>query len=259
MSKKIIYYSDEINDDFAPTNGKINKNTVDKTYCYLHKNILWKTAEFIVYRIVATPLVWIYCKIFFNLKVKNRKALRKIKGGFYLYGNHTQSVADAFIPTIAAFPKKCYIITGQETVSIPGIKNLVRMLGAIPLASTVSGNKNMIDFLQSISTKKRVVAIYPEAHIWPYYNGIRNFKDTSFVYPVKFGLPAVGLTVVYRKRKLFKSLPPMITVYLSEPFFPDVKMPKKERKTALREKVYSDMVKNVSEHESYEYIRYVKN
>lgn len=38
-NKKIIYYSDELNDEFS--SAKIKPIKIDKNYNYEHKNILW--------------------------------------------------------------------------------------------------------------------------------------------------------------------------------------------------------------------------
>ena len=88
---RVYYYSDEVNDDFASTNGKIDSDTVDGSYRYSHSSVGWKIAVFIVYRIIVTPLVWLYTKIWLGVRVKNRKALRKVKGCF-VYLNHTQNI-----------------------------------------------------------------------------------------------------------------------------------------------------------------------
>ena len=96
---KIIYYSDELHDDFANTKGaKPIKVTAD--YKFLKKGPLWRLGSFILYRFIATPLVYLFCRLFYGVRIANRRALQKIKGGFFLYGKHTQHTLDAFIPTL---------------------------------------------------------------------------------------------------------------------------------------------------------------
>ena len=139
--KREYYYTDEVHDDFASSNGKIDRDTVNGEYRYSHPSVGWKIAVFFAYRLFATPLVWLYTKIWLGVRVKNRKALRSVKGCF-VYMNHTQNVADAFIPSIASFPKRAYVVTGPEAVSIKGIRILVALLGAIPLPSALSAHRN---------------------------------------------------------------------------------------------------------------------
>lgn len=95
--KKIYYYRDEVNDDFASSNGKIDRDTVNGEYKYSHHSVWWKIGVFFAYRLIATPLVWLYTKIWLGIRVENRAAMRKVKGCF-VYMNHTQNIADAFSP-----------------------------------------------------------------------------------------------------------------------------------------------------------------
>ena len=135
---KIIYYSDELHDDFANTKGaKPIKVTAD--YKFLKKGPLWRLGSFILYRFIATPLAYLFCRLFYGVRIENRRALQKIKGGFFLYGNHTQHACDAFIPTLVTFPKRAYIVTSTDAVAIPVVKILVRMLGGIPLPTERKG------------------------------------------------------------------------------------------------------------------------
>jgi len=94
--------------------------------------------------------------------------------------------------------------------------------------------------------------IYPEAHIWPYYNGIRPFPDTAFAYPVREQVPAVGVVVVYRQRKLLRFLPPCITVVVGEPVYPDASLPPRSARRALHQKVYTFMCDTVARRHSYD-------
>lgn len=218
MSRKTVYYHDPLHDDFAPTNGRIHPKQIGADFPYEHKGPLWNALAFVVYRMVMTPFLFLYCKLVFGLRIENRRALRALPGGYFLYGNHTNTLADAFIPTLLAFPRRANIITSADTVSIPGVRNIVQMLGAIPLANTIDGTRQFLAAMHRRLERGQAVMIYPEAHIWP-------FPDTSFAYPVREQLPAVAAAVVYRQRKLLRALPPRITVVVSDPFYPDPALP----------------------------------
>lgn len=256
--KKTVYYSDELKDDFSPSKDKIKTKTISSDFEYDKKNIFWKLIEFFIYRVIATPIVFCFCKIKYGMRFKNRSVLRKLKGSYFLYSNHTQTVADAFTPSLLTFPKKCKIVTSDDAVSIKGLKNLVLMLGAVPLPGSYMGTKNFLDSLQIFTSKGIPIMIYPEAHIWPYYNGVRPFTDSPFAYPVKLNLPVVGVTTVYRQRKIFKHKPPLITVIVSEPIYPDTTLSVRDSKKQLRDFVYDFMCKTVDKEKSYEHIRYIK-
>lgn len=255
---KEYFYKDERSDDFASTNGKINKDVVDGTYQYSRRSAGWRILSFIVYRIFVTPLVWAYVKLWLGITVKNRRAVGQLENGCFLYLNHTQDICDAFIPTITAFPKKTYIVTGPETVSIKGIRVLVAMLGAIPLPTTFSAAKNYEKKLSEAIEEGAAVTIFPEAHIWPYCNFIRNFSEKSFSYPYKTDAPVIAGVVVYRQRKLFKNAHPRATVYLSDPFYPDRTLSERQARLKLRDQAYGFMSRTAEEQHSFEYIRYTK-
>lgn len=253
-NKKTVYYSDELNEDFALSRDKIGSDTVDGEYKYARDGSLYRIGSFILYRLVATPVAWLYCRLWLGLRIKGKKNLKSLKNGYFIYGNHTQNIADAFIPTLVTFPRKCNIVTGAETVSIRGLRTVVGMLGAVPIGTTFGAKKNFYRDLKLRISQKQAVAIYPEAHIWPYYNDIRAFPDSSFAYPEKLSVPCVGYTVVYRQRRVFKNLHPCATVYIGEPVYPSNDVGRAE----LRDEIYGFMKKTVKDKESYEYIAYRK-
>lgn len=250
---KTYYYSDPLNDDFALSNGKIKKKLIDKDYKYIHRNVFYRTGSFILYRLIATPIGFLITRLGYGVKIKNRKAIKKIKGGFFLYGNHTNGILDVFSPSFSAFPHKTHIVSGPEGVSMPVIGKITPMLGAVPLPSTLGASKNFLSALKTLVEDGHVITIYPEAHIWPYYNDIRPFTDSSFAYPMKLNAPVVAFTVTYRKRKIFKKMRPFATITLSDPFYPS----DFADKTELRNAVYNFMTKTIETEGTVEYNKYI--
>ena len=237
-NKRVIYYSDEINDDFAGT--KIKTQVVDDKFKFIHKNIFWRFCAFFLYYFIAVPIIWFYTRILLRVKFVNKKAVKKLKKQHYfIYGNHTH-IFDAFIPHLISIPTKTNIIVSQDTVSIKGIKNIVQMLGALPLASNLKGMKKFVEAINYYQQKNNI-AIFPEAHIWPYYTGVRPFKDNSFSYPVKYNKPVIAFFTAYTKPKGFFSYfrKVNITVYVSDPIYPDEGLSNKEAQKNLRDKVYN--------------------
>ena len=255
MAKKTILYRDPLHDDFA--NNNIRTKSVPADFPFVLKGPVWAVLEFIVYRLIATPLVWLIGKAGFGLRIKNRKVLRKLrKTGFYLYGNHTQTMMDAYTPTLCVFPRHAHVVTGPDAVSIPMIRRIVQLLGAIPLPDTAKGFRSFLSALEHRIGRNRVVTVYPEAHIWPWYTGVRPFPDGSFGYPVKQGVPAVAFVTTFRRRKIFKKLWPCLTVTLSEPFWPDPALPGREARQKLRDQVYGFMAEKTAQPDNYVYYEY---
>ena len=256
-SKRIVYYTDPIHDDFAANQIKTKK--VGEDFPFANINKLWNLFAFLLYYIVAIPIVWMISKVYLGLKFENRDVLKRVRGnGFFLYGNHTREL-DAFLPALSAFPVKAYTIAHADAVSIPYLKNIVLMLGAIPIPTEHAGMRKFLNTVHLRICEKQCVAIFPEAHVWPFYTGIRPFPDTAFHYPVKTKAPVIAMVVTYRKRRgLFQfAKKPGMTVTFSEPFYVDDRLPSKGAQKKLRNQVYRFMTRISSEKENIEYIKYV--
>lgn len=247
---KSYFYSDELNDDFAFANVK-NQKFIDDDYKYINKNIFFRFFEFFVYRVIMYNVAWFWCKLR-HTKYVNRKVLRHVKGGYFLYGNHTQIPNDAYIPNILGFPKKSYIIVNPDAVSFKGFEWFIKMSGALPVPSNISGLKNFQNAIYERVIDHPIV-IFPEAHIWPYYTKIRPFKSTSFKYPIKSCKPSFSFTTTYQKRRFSKK--PKITVYVDGPFYPNPNLSKKDMEIDLRNQIYEKMVER-SKLSTYEYYNY---
>lgn len=252
MMKRTVYYSDPIRDDFALTHGRIRKKVIDAAYHYVHRSPVWHFASFVVYRLIVTPLAELLMRVVYGLRIRNRRALRQIRGGYFLYGNHTHGLADALIPSLLSFPRKAFVVTAPDAASIPLVGRLVEMLGGMPLPCDIGGMKHMLAAMQR-RIAHHAVAIYPEAHLWPYYNGIRPFPDASFRYPLMMHAPTVAFVITYRQRRILRALPPRITVTVGDPIDPADVASKKE----LRDRVYRFMCRTVAEQNSYAYVQYI--
>ena len=153
--------------------------------------------------------------------------------------------------------KRTYIVANQDATSIKGIRHLVKMLGCLPVPSNIEESKKFKAAVEKLIKKKKAISIYPEAHIWPYYTHIRPFKDDSFVYPAELLAPIIVTCTTYRKRKVFKKKPPLITIHVSKPFYPKPNQTVPERKAYLRKKAYEFMRDVSFEEENVEYCEYV--
>ena len=72
MSRKTVYYHDPLHDDFAPTNGRIRPKPIGADFPYEHPSPVWQALAFVVYRLVMTPFLFLYCKLVFGLRIENR-------------------------------------------------------------------------------------------------------------------------------------------------------------------------------------------
>lgn len=256
MAKKIIYYTDPLQDDFAENH--IHTETVGVDFPFLHKSFWWRLWSNLVYYLVAVPLVWLISKVYLGLRFENHRQVRKVgKSGYFLYGNHTRSL-DAFLPAMAAFPKRGYIVANPDAVSIPGLRMLVQLIGCLPLPTELRAFPRFLEALETHYREGACVGIFPEAHIWPFYTGVRPFVGTSFRYPVRLNAPVVVMATTYRKRKglFFWAKRPGMTVWFSEPMYPNPNLSPKAAQEELRQKAYDFMVETTGRADNVEYIQY---
>lgn len=253
MSKKIIYYQNELEDEFS--DAVITPIKIDGSYDY-EGGFRRKIARGIIYHIIAKNAASLFLKIKYNHKIVNKKCLSEAKGtGFFLYGNHTNAIADALIPTMICNPISVHVIVHANNVSMPILGKITPCLGALPLPDDKTAAKNFNTALQHIIEKKQCITIYPEAHIWPYYTKIREFKDQSFRYPVNCKVPVYCFTNTYQKRKWRKT--PQIVTYVDGPFYPNDSLRSKEQRKQLHDEVLASM-KKYCKNSNVEIIQYIK-
>lgn len=252
--RKVIYYSDELNDEFSV--AQIIPKKIDGDYQYIHSSPFKRFTHFFWYRIVATPIVFLFTKIVFHHKVIGKGVLKRYKDkGYFIYGNHTQDIGDAFIPTALSFPKDAYVIVHPNNVSMPVLGKVTPSLGALPLPDDMTAYRNFLKAIETRFSQGHAIVIYPEAHIWPYYTDIRPFTDVSFAYPVKLDAPVFCFTNTYQKSRLSKE--PKIVTYIDGPVYPDKALSQKEQKRDLRDKVYAKMCER-AKNSSVKCIEYIK-
>ncbi len=250
-----ITYYDELNDDFA--NKIKHVKPLPKRYKIYSKNPFFLLFNFIMYWIIVRPIAFFYMKFRFHYKIRNKKILKNLKHqGYLIFANHTLIMGDAFSLNLVDLRRRNYIVTGEETNSLKKILPLLRSLGLLPVTKDLKRNKELIAAIKYITKKKKnTVTIFPEAHIWPYYTDIRNFRFESFKYAVLLDIPVVTLTNCYSKKKHGKR--PKITGYLAGPFYPDKTLNKKDAAIKLRNDAYSSMKEN-KKYSSYSYYNYVR-
>ena len=257
LNKKEIFYTDEINDDFAENITKEFK--ISDNFKYVHKNKFYNLCSNFLYFIIAKPIFYLWLKLKYHVHVYGKEKLKKLKGtGYFIYSNHTQNIVDAYTHQCLVFPQKGHIIADDSLYSLKGVKTIVSMLGAIPLPNNMIQSKNMADAISYYVKKGHVIVIFPEAHVWPYFNDVRNFLDTSFLFPVINDKPVVVTTTVYRERKIFKNRHPYFSIYISDPLYIRKDLSLKENQKYLRDQAYKLMKENVKKYNSYEYIKYTK-
>lgn len=251
-SERVRYYTTP-QDDFFQVGESY---TLDEDYKYLQEGFFARLGSAIVYGL-AFAISSIYCRLFLHVRFEGTRKLREQRGGFFIYANHTQPVGDVFDPALACAPKRIYTVVSVANMHLPVIGKLLRPLGALPLPSTLKKAREFNEAIRKRAESGHPIVIYPEAHLWEYYTGIREFSDASFTYPVSLGMPIYTMTTTYQSRGAGKGRKPRITIYVDGPFLPEGKT-RREMTASLRDAAYGTMSRRAMVHNTCEYIKYVK-
>ena len=257
-SERIFYYKNE-EDDPIKTDEQEKKVEVGLPagYEFIPKNPFVKLYSAILFRIFWIFGQW-YEKRYWQAKFYGREKLKQAKGkGYLIYANHTNPFHDVFGPAMSA-DRRIFTIISPVNLKIPGIGKFLPMIGGLPLGKTKAEKQAFNDAVDKRLKQKKVLVIYPEAHVWPYATKIRKFPagDKSFKYATRNNLPIFTMTTTYHKRKDKKhgDLPRM-DIYLDGPFYPDSQKSEEENRAKLAKEAYESMQK-MSKHNTYEYFKY---
>lgn len=245
-----IYWSNELEDDFNQTIS--TRPEVPKDYHYGSK---CKFFSWVLYYLIAKPILGLYC-FFHGIKVVGRKNLKRLKGeGAFIYANHV-ALSDAFKYQAYVIPSKRVNIIGySDTLSLKFVGKLVRGLGYIPIPHDLHNMGKMEDYIKECIKKKQYILIFPEAHIWPYYTKIRNFKDVSFHYPASIHAPIIPMVTIWRGNDKHK---PKQTIVIGKPIKPFKGESLKVNKEYLHEQCLLQMKAISEKYSQPEYIKYIK-
>lgn len=252
-----IFYSDELNDDFGKFHISPNVYSGKKKAVIERKGLYNFCSNIFIY--ILFPLLILF-GLLTGFRIKGRKNIKKVdkKQGYFIFSNHA-GIYDVALNYTLCLPKR------MDTVGYSGaldgwlLRRIVPFLGFIPLPvdfHDIPKFKHALKYY--IVDKKQVVCIYPEAHLWPYYTGVRNFRRQSFRYPVELGAPIVPVFFARRKRKglwrLFKR--PRVTAIIGQPIYPDLTLSRVEATHKLGDECYEALLKASKSIEQEEYWHY---
>ena len=259
-NERVFYYESETDDPIkTKEQERKEKVTLPEGYEFIPWHWWVRLYSSLLFRIFWIFGQW-YERHYWQAKFYGREKLKKARGkGYVLYANHTNPFHDVFGPALAA-DRRIFTIISPVNLKLPGIGKFLPMIGGIPLGTNEAEKKAMNEAVDKRLRQKKVLVIYPEAHVWPYATKVRKFPagGKSMKYAVRNDLPAYTMTTTYHKRKDRKhgDLPRM-DVYVDGPFYACEDGSEVERQDDLAKKVYDSMVK-YSKKNTYEYFKYKK-
>ena len=222
--KKTVYYNDP-SEDFVGAGKSV---PLPRDYKYVNDSLAARIGSAILYRAVATPIAFLHNKLVLGERIVGRKNLPR-HGGYLLFCNHAEQVGDAFTPSLAAFPRRVYVVVHPDNLAWGAVAGLTPALGALPLPADVRGAREFNAAIKRRLGEGGVVTVYPEAHVWPKCNFIRPFSESCFDMPRMYGVPIYTATRTYRRTPLgYRTV-----VYIDGPFSPRDDLSRKEAREEL--------------------------
>lgn len=193
----------------------------------LHHSIIYKILSSLLY-VIAYPILFLLTKLWHGLEIEGRENLDKLGDEYITVANHINMIDCAMI-ALSIFPRIPYFLTLQSNLEIPVIKYIVMLLRGIPIPRNKSGKEKMVNTIDGLLKKGEIVGIYPEGHLIPYYDGIREFKNGAFNFAVRNQVPILPIVFTYREPEGIMRLikrKPFITLTILEPEYPKAEMSK---------------------------------
>jgi 1-acyl-sn-glycerol-3-phosphate acyltransferase len=256
MRKRIYYKS--LDEDVVTNSGQDFK--LPENYEWVRREWWAKLAysgSYFLVKIVS----FVYIRIILGIRMKGREKFRLVpkEQGIFIYSNHTMEVGDVFLPVSLAARKRCRTIVSQANLGLPVIGRILPWLGALPIGDSQDSAKKLMSAVRERLDAGEAIMIFPEAHVWPYYTGIRPMTLSAFHHQASLDAPCFTSCTSYRRRR--HGSRPKITVTIDGPFYPLAGASQRERRENLRQKVTESLTKGAkaSNYSYFEYIYSPKN
>ena len=177
------------------------KFDVNEKYKYVPTNIFFRIISWIVYYIIAVPILSILLKLVYDFKIEGKENIKNLQGGAITVSNHVLVLDCAMVGLAVCGKKKIFYTTQSESFQIPFVRKLIKLLRAIPIPEGVKNKERMVKEISNLLKDNKFVHFYPEAILYPYCNKIRHFKNGAFDLAIKNDVPVVPIVIKFRQPK----------------------------------------------------------
>ena len=198
--------------------------------------------SFIMYYFIAFPFLWIFMVLFMGVRFKNRKVLRKIKGGAVLVSNHVHAL-DSAMSGIAAFPKKPVFTGIRDNFKLPIAGFFVNILGTVPVPETIDETKVFLHELSKQARHGRLIHFFPEGELIKFDSELRPFKRGAFQIAEEASVPIIPIGISFHEKTSIFPLfaPNKMVLSVGEAIYPDIFKLRKESIQSLNEESFESM------------------
>ena len=177
------------------------KFDVNEKYKYVPTNIFFRIISWIVYYIIAVPILSILLKLVYDFKIEGKENIKNLQGGAITVSNNVLVLDCAMVGLAVCGKKKIFYTTQSESFQIPFVRKLIKLLRAIPIPKGVKNKERMVKEISNLLKDNKFVHFYPEAILYPYCNKIRHFKNGAFDLAIKNDVPVVPIVIKFRQPK----------------------------------------------------------
>lgn len=231
----------------APIRGKLKDIKFDGTYTYLDKSLKFKIIYFFIYFftwILAFPLN----KIRYGIRIEGREKIRQNRklfaNGVMTVCNHVHRWDMICVLQAMRYRKAWIPMYAQPFRGKDGF--VMKAIGGIAIPEERSGLREFDKALDELHAAKQWIHIFPESCSWKFYAPLRPFKIGAFNMAYRYNLPIIPMIISYRPRtgwrKLFLKDEPLLTIHVGEPIVPDLKAPRKEEASRMRDASHKTML-----------------
>ena len=224
----------EVVKNWEPLRFEISDN-----YKYVSKNKVFNIISNVISFFVMIILT-LFNKFVYGYKVINKKNIVK-NGGFVSISNHIHYMDCTFIG-LTYYPHRVYYPTLASNFKIPVIRHIIKILYAIPIPKRDNQKIIFYNEINKLLRNGKIVQMYPEGSLWPYYDKIRNFKYGAFKMAVEANVPIQPIVFKY-VNKWYKRKPAIVCEVL-KPIYPNNKLKKEERIKDLKNRSLKEMRKS---------------
>jgi 1-acyl-sn-glycerol-3-phosphate acyltransferase len=180
---------------------------------------------------IAIPILYLVNTCVFGLKIKNRKAARKVRNtGAVTICNHIHEM-DSTICAVGLAEKKLIYVSKPVNFDLNVAGMFVDILGSVPTPSSPKELQSFVYILSKQLRQGHLVHFYPEGELIRYERNLHDFRRGAFYLAIDAQVPVLPMRIICRKPdgllRFFKKKP-CFTLVMGEPIYPNHLMLKKE-------------------------------
>lgn len=156
---------------------------------------------------------------------------------------------------IALRNRKTTFTSTPNNFAMPFVGPILKSLGVIPTPENTNQTKIFLNNCSNFISNNKIIHIFPEGHLIPFYDGIREFSNGAFKIAYKSNAPILPIVFSYRKRKgifkLWQFKKPCLTLNIGKAIYFKDDLNKFEQIEYLKNESYIAMKKIYDENNNY--------